>query len=109
MFGSFLPSLWSSINHSLLGSRSRHCYAIKWVPVPDKFKKGSGYSYKLTACKDRSGPCDRLDTNSPRKVLKWSPWARHFLQDGTSKRSPAALQVPLFQQYSESCDRHACF
>src|ERR1700722_9035455 len=28
MFGSFLPSLWSSINHSLLGSRSRHCYAI---------------------------------------------------------------------------------
>jgi len=33
MFGSFLPSLWSSNNHSLLGSRSRHCYAIKcsWV------------------------------------------------------------------------------
>src|SRR6266446_9108252 len=28
MFGSFLPSLQSSINHSLLGSRSRHCYAI---------------------------------------------------------------------------------
>ena len=28
MFGSFLPSLRSSINHSLLGSRSRHCYAI---------------------------------------------------------------------------------
>jgi hypothetical protein len=25
MFGSFLPSLRSSINHSLLGSRSRHC------------------------------------------------------------------------------------
>src|SRR4029077_890320 len=23
-----LPSLWSSNNHSLLGSRSRHCYAI---------------------------------------------------------------------------------
>src|SRR6266850_4300041 len=33
MFGSFLPSLRSSINHSLLGSRSRHCYAIKWVLV----------------------------------------------------------------------------
>src|SRR6516164_669718 len=32
MFGSFLPSLWSSSNHSLLGSRSRHCYAIK-LPV----------------------------------------------------------------------------
>jgi len=30
MFGSFLPSLWSSSNHSLLGSRSRHCYAIKY-------------------------------------------------------------------------------
>jgi len=30
LFGSFLPSLWSSNNHSLLGSRSRHCYAIKW-------------------------------------------------------------------------------
>src|SRR5438445_6462846 len=30
MFGSFLPSLWSSSNQSLLGSRSRHCYAIKW-------------------------------------------------------------------------------
>jgi hypothetical protein len=30
MFGSFLPSLWSLSNHSLLGSRSRHCYAIKW-------------------------------------------------------------------------------
>src|SRR6267378_6231770 len=29
MFGSFLPSLWSSSNQSLLGSRSRHCYAIK--------------------------------------------------------------------------------
>jgi len=29
MFGSFLPSLRSSSNHSLLGSRSRHCYAIK--------------------------------------------------------------------------------
>jgi hypothetical protein len=29
MFGSFLPSLRSSNNHSLLGSRSRHCYAIK--------------------------------------------------------------------------------
>jgi hypothetical protein len=26
MFGSFLPSLRSSSNHSLLGSRSRHCY-----------------------------------------------------------------------------------
>jgi hypothetical protein len=25
---STLPSLWSSINHRLLGSRSRHCYAI---------------------------------------------------------------------------------
>src|ERR1700730_9080936 len=32
MFGSFLPSLRSSINHSLLGSRSRHCYAIMSVP-----------------------------------------------------------------------------
>jgi hypothetical protein len=29
MFGSFLPSLWSLSNDSLLGSRSRHCYAIK--------------------------------------------------------------------------------
>src|SRR6266478_5019176 len=34
MFGSFLPSLWSSINHSLLGSRSRHCYEIIWVLKP---------------------------------------------------------------------------
>jgi hypothetical protein len=33
MFGSFLPSLRSSINHSLLGSRSRHCYAIMWKLV----------------------------------------------------------------------------
>src|SRR6266404_7993505 len=31
MFGSFLPGLWSSSNHSLLGSRSRHCYAINWI------------------------------------------------------------------------------
>src|SRR5258708_34565069 len=31
MFGSFLPSLRSSNSHSLLGSRSRHCYAIKLV------------------------------------------------------------------------------
>jgi len=30
MFGSFLPSLWSLNNHSLLGSRSRHCDAVKW-------------------------------------------------------------------------------
>ncbi len=29
MFGSFLQSLWSLSNHILLGSRSRHCYAIK--------------------------------------------------------------------------------
>src|ERR1700751_1559011 len=28
MFGSFLPSLWSLSNQSLLGSRSRHSYAI---------------------------------------------------------------------------------
>ena len=31
MFGSFLPSLWSSDNQSLLGSRSRHSYAIKFL------------------------------------------------------------------------------
>src|ERR1700693_3277776 len=31
MFGSFLPSLRSLSNHSLLGSRSRHCYAIMWI------------------------------------------------------------------------------
>src|SRR5215472_14488508 len=31
MSGSFLPSLWSSNSHSLLGSRSRHCYAIKLI------------------------------------------------------------------------------
>src|ERR1700704_218459 len=31
MFGSSLPSLRSSINHSLLGSRSRHCYGIKFA------------------------------------------------------------------------------
>src|SRR5215510_8961256 len=31
MFGSFLPSLWSLCNQSLLGSRSRHCYAIMWI------------------------------------------------------------------------------
>src|SRR5262249_35791563 len=30
MFGSFLPSLWSLCNQSLLGSRSRHCYAIMY-------------------------------------------------------------------------------
>src|ERR1700676_2710834 len=29
LFGSFLPSLWSLHNRSLLGSRSQHCYAIK--------------------------------------------------------------------------------
>jgi hypothetical protein len=28
-FSSFLPSLWSSSNHRVLGSRSRDCYAIK--------------------------------------------------------------------------------
>jgi hypothetical protein len=35
MFGSFLPSLWSLSNHSLLGPRSRHCYAItsRWRGV----------------------------------------------------------------------------
>ena len=33
MFGSFLPSLWSSSNQSLLGSRSRHCYAIKSIQM----------------------------------------------------------------------------
>src|SRR5260370_23237927 len=29
LFGSFLTSLWSLSNQSLLGSRSRHCYGIK--------------------------------------------------------------------------------
>src|SRR6266550_4868083 len=28
------PEPWSSINHSLLGSRSRHCYAIKCPYLP---------------------------------------------------------------------------
>src|SRR5437870_12904977 len=28
LFGSFLPGLWSSSNQSLLGSRSRQCYAL---------------------------------------------------------------------------------
>src|SRR5882762_196861 len=40
MFGSFLPSLRSSINHSLLGSRSRHCYAIKWNSIVSHGGKG---------------------------------------------------------------------
>src|SRR5215469_16238412 len=35
MSGSFLPSLWSSNSHSLLGSRSRHCYAIKFKLARD--------------------------------------------------------------------------
>jgi hypothetical protein len=34
MFGSSLPGLRSSINQSLLGSGSRHCYAIKFVLKP---------------------------------------------------------------------------
>jgi hypothetical protein len=29
------PSLWSSINHSLLGPRGRHCYAITWKSWSD--------------------------------------------------------------------------
>jgi hypothetical protein len=31
MSGSFLPSLWSSSNHSLPGARSQQCYAINWI------------------------------------------------------------------------------
>jgi len=29
------PSLWSLSNHSLFGSRSRYCYAIKWIGQRD--------------------------------------------------------------------------
>lgn len=32
MFGSFLSSLWSLSNHTLLASPSRHCCAIDWNP-----------------------------------------------------------------------------
>src|SRR5579863_8738846 len=31
-----------------------------------------------SGCQLKTPPCDKLDTNSPRKVLKSSPWARHF-------------------------------
>ncbi len=59
MFGSFLPSLRSLSNHSLLGSRSRHCYAIKcrivarrrsnssWTCLPRESKLISRFSYLL--------------------------------------------------------------
>ncbi len=30
MLGSFLPNFWLSYKHSPLGTRSRHCHAIKW-------------------------------------------------------------------------------
>src|ERR1700691_6643953 len=33
------PSLRSSINHSLLGSRGRHCYAIMWSTRKEAVKK----------------------------------------------------------------------
>src|ERR1700731_1172986 len=47
MFGSFLPSLRSLSNHSLLGSRSRHCYAIKArVLIPNS---PGGASVRLAA------------------------------------------------------------
>src|ERR1700693_3572722 len=36
MFGSIVPSLRSLSNHSLLGSRSRHCYAIMWISNHEK-------------------------------------------------------------------------
>jgi len=44
MFGSFLPSLWSSSNQSLLGSRSRHCYAIKCALGPRRGRDFEGAS-----------------------------------------------------------------
>jgi hypothetical protein len=31
VFGSFLPSLWSSTTEVYLRLRSRHCYEIKWI------------------------------------------------------------------------------
>src|SRR6266853_2864102 len=59
MFGSFLPSLRSSINHSLLGSRSRHCYAIKWNSI-DKHMRVSRYLSGETFHKRTSGPLWRI-------------------------------------------------
>jgi hypothetical protein len=47
MFGSFLPSLRSSINHSLLGSRSRHCYAITFKETSKRI--GSAMTLKAEA------------------------------------------------------------
>ena len=47
--GSFLPSLWPSSNQSLLGSRSRHCYAIKWITVASVVSKhGVAYESRLS-------------------------------------------------------------
>jgi hypothetical protein len=41
MFGSFLPSLWSSTTKVYPGLRSRHCYEIKWIlPRRGILKKG---------------------------------------------------------------------
>ena len=50
---SFLSSLWSSCNQSLLGSRSRHCYAIKWIgeansPVRHKTGRLTRFIIKLS-------------------------------------------------------------
>jgi len=56
MFGSFLPSLWSSINHSLLGPRSRHCYAIKW-----NFHRRRQNRYAYLAPEDTLAAVERFD------------------------------------------------
>jgi diamine N-acetyltransferase len=68
MFGSFLPSLRSSINHSLLGSRSRHCYAIKW-------STGTQPSDDPTSCELRpeNPKIYTPDSRSPRLGRKLCP------------------------------------
>src|SRR5271170_1567432 len=70
MSGSFLPSPWSSTNHSLLGSKEPallcNHVAFGLLPAP----------YKLIL--QRGSFCGSDSTKSLRKVLKSSPWAHHF-------------------------------
>src|ERR1700731_3799863 len=69
MFGSFLPSLQSSINYSLLGARSRHCYAITDV-CREQSANPEARDPTGTGCKPIDSPLPEPGLHEPAPLLQ---------------------------------------
>src|SRR4029077_20823612 len=81
MFGSFLPSLWSLRNRSLLGSRSRDCYAIKAIGREPQIEPWLAIFATRTACRIRNrrrrhdGNVTLRKKRTPRASLHYMGWS----------------------------------